>query len=452
MAEISAAGLKAKLAALAKAPPAKPVRIGAGEGLHLLVKPGQPAGTGAWVLRMTVNGQRRDMGLGTFPARGLAEARIAASEARRQVRLGTDPIATRAAARQATRPGPARVTFKDAAEALHASKAAEWRNPKHGQQWLASLTLHVFPVLGALPVAEVGTDDVLRALQPVWTSIPETASRLRGRIENVLDYAAAKGIRPRGPNPAIWRGHLAEVLGKPSRLKAAARRERGRGDNHASLPWQEVPAFVDALARGDGVGSLGLRFLILTGARSGEVRGMTWGEVDEAKRLWVVPAARMKGGKTHFVPLSAEAMAVLDKMKPLADGRDSFVFPGARAGRPLSDMTLGAIIKRMNEDAADTERPEALPRWRDAEGRPIVVHGMRATFKAWSLAHGWPDHLSEKALAHADKDRVRAAYAREPLTEERRPMMDAWATWCATSKPATVASLAAAKAKRRGAA
>jgi integrase len=253
-------------------------------------------------------------------------------------------------------------------------------------------------------------------------------------------------------NPAVWRGHLADVLGKPSRLKAAARRERGRGDHFPSLPWQDMPDFMAALAKREGVGALALRFLILAAARSGEVRNMTWGEVDEAKRLWVVPAARMKAGKTHFVPLSDDALAVLAAMRPLADGRDSLVFPGARSGSALSDMTLGAVIKRMNDDAADPLHPEALPRWRDAEGRPVVVHGMRASFKAWSLAHGWPDHLSEKALAHADRDRVRAAYAREPLTEERRPMMEAWAAWCLRTKPATVASLAEAKAKRRGSA
>lgn len=445
MAELSAKALKARLTALAENPPGKVVRIMAGAGLHLLVKPTHDAGAGVWVLRVTVAGKRRDMSLGAFPLVGLADARMAAEDARRLATKGADPIAARAEKKAAAAPAVT-TTFKAAAEALHRAKAPEWKNPKHGAQWLATLKAHVFPKIGARPVAVVNTDDVLRVLQPIWTTTPETASRVRGRIEAVLNYAAATGSRPRGPNPATWRGHLSEALGAPSKLKAVVRREKGRGENHPSLPWQDMPAFMLALQDRKGMAALALRFAILTGARTGEVRGMTWGELDLQAALWVVPAARMKAGKVHFIPLSPAALAVLAEVKPLAAGRDSLVFPGQRKGKALSDMTLSMLVRGM---ATDGLAEGELPRWRDAEGRVVVPHGFRASFKAWSLAQGWADHLSEKALAHTDKDKVRAAYAREPLTEERRPMMQAWAAWCAKSAPAAVASLAAAKAKRK---
>ena len=446
MADISTAGLKARLAGLSKSPPDKPVKIAAGAGLFLLVKPGQEAGTGAWVFRFTAAGRRRDMGLGPFPLIGLADARLAAEDARRLAFKGVDPIATRAVAKAAAAP-TATTSFQSAAHALHQAKAPEWKNPKHGAQWLATMEAHVFPLIGARPVALINTDDVLRVLQPIWTKTPETASRVRGRIEGVLNYAAATGLRPRGPNPATWRGHLSEVLGAPTKLKALARREKGKGDNFPSLPWQDMPAFMKALQARAGMAALALRFSILTGARTGEARGMTWGEVDEAAGLWVVPAARMKAGRAHFVPLSPAALAVLAEVKPLAAGRDSLVFPGQREGKALSDMSLSMLVRGM---ATDRLAEGELPRWRDAEGRLPVPHGFRASFKSWSLAQGWGDHLSEKALAHSDKDKVRAAYARDALVEERRPMMAAWAALC-TGQAGTVVSLEAARARKAGA-
>lgn len=429
---------------------AKPGSYVDGGGLMLVV--GKTSAS--WMLRYSFGGKRRDMGLG--PARGaaalsLADARGGAAEAHALIKSGLDPLAVREAKeaeRKAAEGAEAKAalnTFKAAAEALHRAKAPEWKNPKHGAQWLATLKAHVFPEIGERPVAKVDTDDVLRVLQPIWTKTPETASRVRGRIEAVLNYAAATGLRPRGPNPATWRGHLSEALGAPSRLKAVVRREKGKGENHPSLPWQDMPAFMEALQARKGMAALALRFSILTGARTGEVRSMTWGEVDEAAGLWVVPAARMKAGKVHFVPLSPAALAVLALVKPAEAARDRLVFPGVRKGKALSDMTLSMLVRGMATDGlAEGERP----RWRDPEGRVVVPHGFRATFKAWSLAQGWADHLSEKALAHTDKDKVRAAYAREPLTEERRPMMEAWAAWCGKTASAAVASLAAEKAKR----
>ena len=429
---------------------AKPGSYVDGGGLMLVVG----KGSASWMLRYSFGGKRRDMGLGS--ARGaaalsLADARMRAGEAHSIIKAGVDPLAAREAkeaerkAAEGAKAKAALNTFEAAAEALHRAKSPEWKNPKHGAQWVATLKAHVFPTIGARPVAMVSTDDVLSVLQPIWTKTPETASRVRGRIEAVLNYAAATGLRPRGPNPATWRGHLSEALGAPTKLKAVVRRETGKGDNHPSLPWQDMPAFMMALQARKGMAALALRFSILTGARTGEVRGMTWGEVDEAAALWVVPGARMKAGRVHFVPLSPAALSVLAEVKPLAAGRDSLVFPGQRRGKALSDMSLSMLVRGM---ATDGLAEGEFPRWRDPEGRGVVPHGFRASFKAWSLAQGWGDHLSEKALAHTDKDKVRAAYAREPLTEERRPMMEAWAGWCGKSAPAAVASLAAEKAKR----
>ncbi len=433
MGELTALGLKARLAALAKARGNGPVRIGAGAGLHLLVKPGQAAGTGAWVLRLTVGGKRRDMGLGAFPLVGLADARGAALAARRKAADGTDPITARADAKAALAPA-AVVTFKAAALATIEAKRDGWSNAKHAAQWTATLEQHAFPKLGSKPVAAVDVHAVLEVLAPIWTTKPETASRLRQRIETVLDFASAKDWRA-GDNPARRRGKLASLLAKQ---KAKGKRVQ----HHPALPWQQMPDFIAALDTLDGMGAPALRFAILAGARSGEVRGMRWREVDMAARVWAVPAGRMKMRELHLVPLSGAAMDMLAACRPDPCDGDALVFPGGRAGVELSDMTLSAVLRRMNGKAGG-ERP----RWCDAAGAAVVPHGFRASFKSWTLAHGWPDHLSEKALAHKDNNEARAAYAREPLTEERRPMMEAWAALC-TRAPASVASLDAARAAK----
>lgn len=426
MAELSALGLKAKLTSLSKVAKVSPVRIGVGSGLHLLVKPGQVSGSGAWVLRTTIAGKRRDMGLGNYPQTSLAEARMAAQSARSASKKGSDPIAERAAAKAALA-RKSSDSFKSVAEAYYDAKAPEWKNDKHGHQWQSSLEKHVFPVVGDKAVSEVDTADVLAVLQPIWTTIPETASRIRGRIEAVLNYASATGLRPRAPNPASWRGHLSEVLGSPSKLKAAVRRSRGLADNHPSLPFQQLPAFMAALREKAGIAALALQFAILTAARSGEVRHMRWSEIDLAKGVWSIPSARMKAGKAHFVPLSKVGLNVLAQLEPLASGAGSLVFPSRKAERPLSDMALSQLVRGMSYDGLAAGE---LPLWRDELGNAIVPHGFRASFKAWSLTNGWADHLSELALAHTDANRVRAAYARDPLVEERRAMMEAWAAAC----------------------
>jgi hypothetical protein len=316
-----------------------------GAGLMLLVK---QSGTAAWILRYQMDGRRRDMGLG--PARGkgavaLAEARGLAEAARKLIRQGTDPLAYRAAevakaraeAETAAAVGEARGrTFQHTAEAFIASHRASWSNPKHADQWSATLTAHAYPHIGRLPVNEVGTEQVLSALQPIWSTKTETASRLRGRIERILDFARVQGWRD-GENPARWRGHLKHVLPPPSKVAPV--------EHHPALPWGQVPSFMRALHRKPGAGARALIFAILTAARSGEARGAKWREIDFASKVWTVPPGRMKAREIHRVPLSLEAITLLQDQLPENGTPDpsAFVFPGQRKGKPLSDMTLSNL-------------------------------------------------------------------------------------------------------------
>jgi integrase len=343
MADLTTTGLKAKLSALAKSPATSPVRIGDGGGLHLLVKPGSTSG-GAWVMRYAFGGKRRDMGLGTFPVVGLAEAREAAEEARKLLRRGVDPLAARNATRAAQAEAAAEaqvkgITFREAAEATIKTKRDGWSNPKHAAQWLATLEQHAFPHLGDMPVREVDVTAVLRVLRPIWPKIPETGSRLRQRMEAVLDLACVRGWRS-GENPARWRGLLSEELPQPRKVK--------RVEHRPALPWQQMPAFWTALAEVEGRGAAALRFAILTAARTGEVRGMTWREADMDAALWTVPGARMKARRVHRVPLSAPALDVLRAARPDKPRPDQLVFPGAE-GAMLSDMSVLAVVRRMHE-------------------------------------------------------------------------------------------------------
>jgi integrase len=391
-----------------------------GDGLHLHVRPN---GVAAWVLRYRLHDRQRDYGLGSYPAIGLADARTLAREAKQLVMQGIDPAAQRREAKaQAMIEASAERSFRAIAAEMIKAKASEWRSEKHAAQWTSTLTQHAFPKIGDTPIAKVDTDAVLRVLRPIWSKTPETASRLRGRIEAVLDFARARGWR-NGENPARWRGHLAEVLPAPRKVSPVTHRP--------SLPWQQVPDFITELDRHSGMAALALKFAILTAARTGEVLGMEWSEVDLQTRIWTVPARRMKAGRLHRVPLSDGAIEILAKLLPLAPtGRkqkDALVFPGQREGRPLSDMSLSMLIRGMSLDGL---APDELPRWRDAENRPIVPHGFRASFRGWTRANGWQDHLGELALAHVDKDKVRAAYARDDLLEERREMMVDWSVFC----------------------
>jgi integrase len=418
----------------------RPARFGDGDGLYLQVT---SAGAKSWLFRYMSHGKEREMGLGPMgeaPAGvPLAKARQLAAEARAVLRNGRDPIDARQGARQVAQQARAEArerTFKAAALALVESKRAGWRNAKHGQQWLATLEAYAFPVIGATPVAEVDTAAVLAVLRPMWERVPETASRVRQRMEAVLDAAAVKGWRS-GENPARWKGHLAGELPQPRKVKRVAHRP--------ALPWERMGVFMAALAERDGMAALALRFVILTASRTGEVRGMRWREVDLSAKVWTVPGERMKAGRTHRVPLSPAALAVLETVRPLARSAESLVFPGGLVGRPLSDMALSEVVRRMNEDRA----PGAPPPWRDMEGRPVVPHGFRASFRMWA-GETRPEgrEVVEMALAHTIKDKAEAAYARSDLLEKRRPLMDGWAEQC-VRLPAEMAALAG---RRRGAA
>lgn len=420
---------------------ARPMRYGDGAGLYLQVAPGDSK---SWLFRYTLRGKAREMGLGPVgePPDGvpLAEARKRAAAARALLAEGVDPIEERAGKRVAMerkRVEAEARTFEAAGRALMDAKRAGWRSPKHAAQWLATLEAHAFPIIGGKPVADIGTDDVLAVLRPIWDRVPETASRLRQRIEAVLDDAKVKGWRSDTvANPARWKGHLSASLPSPRRVRAV--------QHHPALPWQQMAAFMVALAQRDGMAANALAFAILTASRTGAVRAMTWREIDLEAGIWTAPGANMKTKRPHRTPLSPAALALVQEVAPLARGAGDYVFPGGRSGRPLSDMGLSMLVRGM---ACDGLAEGELPRWRDIEGRAIVPHGFRSSFKGWALAAGYPDGLSELALAHADKDKVRAAYAREDMLEQRRPMMLAWAEHCAAA-PAAPASLAAARARR----
>jgi integrase len=418
----------------------RPVRFGDGDGLYLQLASGD---TKSWLFRYTLRGKAHEMGLGPAgdPPDGvpLAKARILAADARAKLRTGIDPICNRQAEREAKAKGEAEAaerTFVAATAALLESKRAGWRNAKHGAQWLATLDAYAFPLIGDLPVASIRTAEVLRVLRPIWERIPETASRVRQRIEAVLDAARVKGWRD-GENPARWKGHLAGELPPPGKVK--------RVQHRAALPWDRTDAFMVALAERDGIAPLALRFVILTAARTGEVRGMRWREVDLDGKVWVVPGDRMKAAKTHRVPMSPAALAVLAEVRPLMRTADSLVFPSLRKNMPLSDMALSEVVRRMNEGSDGT-----APTWRDAEGRAIVPHGFRSTFRDWA-GETRPEgrEVAERALAHTIKDKAEAAYARSDLLEKRRPLMDAWGEHC-TRAPAEVVTLASNRARAAG--
>lgn len=378
----------------------------------------------SWVLRYMLDGRPRYMGLGPLALYGLSEARAKALEARRLRHEGVDPLEARRTARSKLRLEAAKaITFKECASQYIAAHRAGWRNDKHAGQWQATLETYAEPVIGGLPVQAIDTALVLKVLEPIWTKKPETASRLRGRIETVLDWAKVRGYRE-GENPARWRGHMDKLL--PARSKVR------RVEHHAALPYAGIGDFIAALQAQPGVGARALEFAILTAARTGEVIGATWREIDLAAKVWAVPAERMKAGKEHRVPLSPRALSILEEMLPLrqvAEGQsigDAFVFPGRKAGEPLSNMAFLMLLRRMERD-------------------DVTAHGFRSTFRDWAAERtSYPSEVAEMALAHAVADKVEAAYRRSDLFEKRRRLMDAWATFCATPKqPAqgTVASL-----------
>ena len=420
----------------------EPVKVSDGgcAGLTLRVT---GKGRASWLLRFTSpDGRRVDMGLGVVATAGqagnvtLAEARDLAVQHRRTLRGGTDPLQAKRDARAAAgidatvgvSSSPSKPTFRKVAEDFIAGREAAWRNAKHGAQWTATLRTYAFPTIGAMPVDTITTEHVLTVLRPVWTKIPETGARLRQRIEAVLDAAKALGHR-QGENPARLKGHLAHLLPRLSRASQVK--------HYPSLPWEQVPAFLAVLEGKGGMAAMILRFAILTGCRSGEARGMTWGELDLPGATWTVPAARMKAKALHRIPLAPPVLALLRSRALAAEARhgeagiarEALVFPlqGRDLKRPMSDMALSMVVRGMCFDGL---AEGAQPRWPDRDGRAVVPHGFRSSFKGWSLMQAWPDHLSELALAHTDRNKVRGAYAHDDLLEERRKMMAAWAGHC----------------------
>lgn len=392
----------------------RPGRHADGGGLYLVV---DQSGGRRWVFlfRWRERGQNegpgrlREMGLGPVRDVTLAQARRLAADARSSIQAGIDPIAGRRRVESDT------PTFGALADEVISSLEAGWRNEKHRAQWRSTIDTYA----GALrntPVDEIAVDDVLACLKPIWTKLPETASRVRGRIEKVLDAAKAKGFRT-GENPAAWKGNLSHLL--PARQKLT------RG-HHAAMPYDKVPEFVSALRARTGVASAALEFTILTAARTGEVIGATWAEIDIDAKIWTVPAVRMKGGRDHRVPLTAAALAVLEAVEPLrtraGQRSDKFIFPGHRRDQPLSNMSMSGVLRRM--------------------GIELTVHGFRSSFKDWaSEATSYPNELSEAALAHITGDKVERAYRRGDALDRRREMMEAWAGYLASQPSAKVVPL-----------
>lgn len=395
-----------------------------GGGLYLAVdKRGareDKPGSANWVYRYSFDGKARTMGLGSYPDVGLADARRLADEARRLKALGEDPLQHRDAKRASKRLEAAKaMTFKQCAEAYVTSHQDGWSNAKHAEQWRSTLNTYAYPLIGDLPVSAIDVGLVMQVLEQevpsedgktasrLWVAKNETASRLRGRIEAVLGWAASRNLRS-VDNPARWKGQLQHQL--PARRKVKTVKA------HRALPFAEIGGFLKVLRRQEGAAARALEFLILTAARTGEVLGATWGEIDQSAKAWVIPAERMKGRKhPHRVPLTADALAILDLVKPNDPDPTDFVFPGSKPGRPLSNMAFLMLLRRMKRDH-------------------LTAHGFRATFRMWGaeLTDFSPD-LLEKALSHTVGDETRQAYDRGDLFERRRAVMDTWSMYCAAA-------------------
>jgi integrase len=380
-----------KLTARSVASLKEPRRHGDGGGLYLSIS---DDGRRRWIFLYRQHGKLREMGLGSARDVSLAEAREKAAAARKHVAEGLDPLIERKRSKVTT------PLFGEAADAFVSAMAPQFRNAKHIEQWRMTLKLYAAP-LRAKPVDEVTTEDVLGVLRPIWQQKSETASRLRGRIERVLDAAKAQGHR-NGANPAAWRGHLALLL--PQRKKL----QRG---HHAAMPFTDVPAFVGQLRTRDALAARALESVILTAARSGEALGATWAEIDMVTKIWTVPAERMKAGREHRVPLSPPAMVILRQLAEISNEPADYVFPSTKRSRPLSSMAMDMLLRRLKLD--------------------VTVHGYRSSFRDWcGEVSTYPREVAEAALAHVVGDATERAYRRGDALEKRRRLMDDWATFC----------------------
>jgi integrase len=379
---------------------AKPGKYTDGGNLYLIVS---KTGARKWVLRFTWRGRAKEMGLGSATSVPLADAREKAANARRKIAQGLNPIDERK--RDGGIP-----TFGELADDVREALSAGFRNEKHKAQWKSTLETYAAP-LRAKPVDTIATDDVLAVLKPIWTTKAETASRVRGRIEKVLDAAKAKGFRD-GENPARWRGHLDHLLPRPSKL--------ARG-HHAAMPYEEVAAFIAKLRKREATSALALELCILTATRSGEILGMRWPEIDFDKKIWTVPAKRMKAGREHRVPLSTRAVAVLRQLEKLKTA--DFVFAGQARNKPLSNMAMEMVLRRMKIEEA-------------------TVHGFRSSFRDWAgNVSNFPREITETALAHVIGDKAEQAYRRSDALEKRRKLMEAWAAYCEPKKTGNVVQI-----------
>ncbi|MFT9062731.1 MAG: integrase arm-type DNA-binding domain-containing protein [Acetobacter persici] len=373
-----------------------------GGGLWLAVS----GGSRLWELRFKspVTGKRRQMSLGSAADLSLSDARSQASDSRRQIKSGLDPIIEREK-EKAARKLEVGVTFEEVAARYIHEQAPGWKDRKAAATWTGSLSQHAFPVFGGKAVHDIDTQDVLAALRPIWTEKTETAGRIRGRIERILDYARAQGWRD-GENPARWRGHLSATLPPPSKLIKV--------QHHKAVGWRDIASVMVALRSSEGIAAKAVRFCCLTAGRSGEVRNAVWSEIDMAAQIWTIPDHKMKAGREHRVPLSADALAVLQEMLPLRDSAaGDLVFPGHKRGNSLSDVALSKALHLA------------------AKTKDVTVHGLRSTFRDWtSDTNACPREVAEMALAHAIENKVEAAYRRSDLLEQRRPLMAAWAMNC----------------------
>jgi integrase len=384
----------------------QPGRYGDGHGLWLQVS---ETGAKAWLFRFMRDGQARQMGLGGLHTVSLQEARSRARQARQVLLEGLDPIDVKHERRTATRLEKARaLTFKQCADDYLNAHAGAWKNAKHKAQWSATLDAYAHPLIGSLPVASIDTALILKILRPVWQDKPETASRLRGRIERILDWATVQEFR-RGDNPARWRGHLDALL--PAKAKVRAVR------HHPALPFAELPSFMAELRKRESISARALEFTILTAVRTSEAINATWDEIEG--KVWTIPAERMKAGRPHRVPLSHRALGILEAL-PRDDS--GFVFPGSR-GASISNMAMLQLLRGMN-------------------GNGLTVHGFRSSFSDWARERtGYPRDVIEMALAHAIKDKSEAAYRRGDALEKRRRLMAEWARYC--ESPAVTAEVVA---------
>ena len=375
--------------------------VGGVAGLMLQVS---KTGARSWVLRAMVGIKRRDIGLGGYPDVTLSLARDKARFLREKINDGIDPIEEKRAARERLILAQAKsITFDEAVTKVLAIREVEYKNAKHLAQWKSTLETYASPIIGKIPVADINREHILQILEPIWKDKTVTASRVRGRIENVLSWAAASDHRS-GENPARWKGHLDQLLSKPSKTAKVT--------HHKALPWQDIAGFMADLKQRQGTAAKALQFLILTAARSGEVRGATWEEIDLKAKLWTVPGERMKTGREHQIPLSKEAITLLKALPKMKD--DNHVFPAPRGGA-LSDMTISAVTKRMKVEA--------------------VPHGFRSTFRDWCAENtSFPHNVAEMALAHTIGNKVEAAYRRGDLLAKRTKLMQVWSDYCYTDQ------------------